>query len=364
MERLTSNLSKEKRKSTSTSNNSNNANSGNNNGSSNNNTTTINKPLNSNYSKINDVFKNQLKSYMVGLAKCGEVSSAFRNYEERFLIEMKNIIKSNLPTDLLDSNNQRFETSSNYSGRSETTTTRTGVSGSGAQSLSNNVRSMTPKEFEDVLIKIYCELSESLRRLKTHQKLLLDLAIDCMSDINPNIFNDQPDIIMQLDITNAINQCIETTQVRMSRIIGVRRDQTASISIDYFLRFHSANILFLFECESISGITITADLQDIMNLQTKLFNSQFHQTNIKIITEKVRRETWKDTSFNASTQIILNEIIQTSTDDIWKDIIDLANFKQLTNRTTNNINNNNKTVDDDKRTTLVIDDISIIVPDY
>ncbi|GMF63374.1 unnamed protein product [[Candida] boidinii] len=149
----------------------------------------------------------------------------------------------------------------------------------------------------------------------------------------------------------------------MSRIIGVRRDQTASISIDYFLRFHSANILFLFECESISGITITADLQDIMNLQTKLFNSQFHQTNIKIITEKVRRETWKDTSFNASTQIILNEIIQTSTDDIWKDIIDLANFKQLTNRTTNNINNNNKTVDDDKRTTLVIDDISIIVPD-
>ncbi|GMF47655.1 unnamed protein product [[Candida] boidinii] len=224
MERLTFNLSKEKRKSTSNNNNNNN---GNNNSSSNsnngnNNTTTItNKPLNSNYSKIDDIFKNQLKSYMIGLAKCGEVSSAFRNYEERFLIEMKNIIKSNLPTDLLDNNNQRFETSSNYSGRSETTTTRTGASGSGGQSLSNNVRSMTPKEFEDVLIKIYCELSESLRRLKTHQKLLLDLAINCMSDINPNIFNDQPDIIMQLDITNAINQCIETTQVRMSRIIGI-----------------------------------------------------------------------------------------------------------------------------------------------
>ncbi|GMF07981.1 unnamed protein product [[Candida] boidinii] len=121
----------------------------------------------------------------------------------------------------------------------------------------------------------------------------------------------------------------------MSRIIGVRREQTANI----------------------------------MNIQTKLFNSQFHQTNIKIITEKVRRETWKDTSFNSSIQIILNEIIQTSTDDIWKDIIDLANFKQLNNNsigitaTNNNNNNNIKNLDDDKRTTLVIDDISIIVPD-
>ncbi|GME71784.1 unnamed protein product [Ambrosiozyma monospora] len=311
--------------------------------------------------RVSDEFKAQLREYMTGLARCGQIVSAFKLYEDKFLIELKSIIKTNLPNDILDVGSR--DSSSVRSDTTRSTSTQHGAIGG----LRNNMRAMTPKEFEDMLITIYTQLSESFRKLTSHKRLLLEMAMDALSMNDPNFMDRQPDIIMQLDITEAINRALTTTQMRMARVINARGQQNTTISLDYFLRFYSVNSMFISECELIANGAPPNELHAVLSSQLQKFTIQFHKTNIRMLTVRVEKELWKDSKVSQKVQSLSNEIVAAATDDFTGDVW-MRKLKLSLGESSGVIpitvpGEKQTEAEDVKRTTLTIDERSIIIPE-
>lgn len=241
-----------------------------------------------NYNIVSDEFKSTILIYLKGLARCGELSSAFKLYEERFSNELKNIFKENLPS---DSHNVNENQSTDSRSISATTTAHM----NSTLILADLLKNMTPKEFENLLVSDFTQFSESFRRLTVHKNILLTTAIDVLNNVDPQILKAQPDIIMDLDITNAISSVINSIQRRISKVIKIREQQNAFLSLNYFLRFHRLTTSFLTECEIVSkGMVNEPILKDIIQRQLFLFIQQFHKSNLKNCIDLIEAEVWKD----------------------------------------------------------------------
>lgn len=241
---------------------------------------------------IEDSFKEKLTEYIIGLTRCEEVATAFKNYEENVVNDMKNIVRVFLPNEQpIDPNKSNASTSSATGGK--------------GTSLSTLIKGLTPREFEIMLIKIYTTVSEGLRRLSVHQKLLLDLALNNMSGKE----EEQASLIMQLDIRPCINKSIEIIQIRMGKIITVRKDLNANLRHDFFLRLFYINSVFLNECESISA-TNYKFLPDVLNSQVKGFNSMFQQGNLRRISHSLEIEQWQPVIVPLSSQQDVNMMLE------------------------------------------------------
>ncbi|KAG7835728.1 hypothetical protein KL942_005094 [Ogataea angusta] len=309
--------------------------------------------INLEYEHLDEHFISRLKEYSDGLARCGELKAAFSTYQEKFLLELKGIIRANLPAE----NTDKF-TKGSISGLSDGTKS-TSTQSNGSVGLASTVKTMTPREFEDLLSKTYTQLSEALRRLTTHRKVLLGMALDALAALDPSLTEYQPDMALDFDLTNAIAESIDITQRRMAKIINVRESQNSSVSLEYFMRFFSLNAMFLVECELISGgASRTSALQDVMTNQLRKFNIQFHRTTLRIASQLIEKETWKECTISSTTQVLLNEIIGASSSD-FDDRLWLEPYSILsaisTSETPQIISN--------ERKTIVIDGKSIIVPE-
>jgi vacuolar protein sorting-associated protein 54 len=241
-------------------------------------------------SPIGDEFRSRLADYIIGLSRSEEIATAFKSYEDAVINEMKNLVRVFLP------NEERSETKDSTSTASS--------SGNKPTSLSVLIKSMTPREFEIMLIKIFTTVSEGLRRLTVHQKLLMDLALSNMAFKE----QDQSNLMTQLDIRSCITKSIEIIQIRMGKITLVRKDLTSSLRYDYFLRFYYINSKFLEECENISGLTFKY-LPDILAQQIKSFNASFQHTNLKRISASLGLEEWRPMIVSPELQDVVSKIL-------------------------------------------------------
>ncbi|KAH3666583.1 hypothetical protein OGAPHI_003439 [Ogataea philodendri] len=309
--------------------------------------------LNLEYKSIDAKFSNQLKEYMNGLARCGEMRSAFKSYEDKFSTELKSIIRSNLPGESIESTSK-----GSISGRSDGSKSTTAQHG-GQGNLGNSVKVMTPREFEDMLLRTFSQLSEALRRLTTHRRILLEMGLDSMSAIDSNIFQKQPDLALDLDLTKSISESIDMVQRRMSKIIGVRDVQNSSVTLEYFLRFFDISAMFHVECELISsGTSKTSALQDVMAAQFSKFNVQYQKTTLKIMTQLIEKEMWKECSIPSHIQDLLNQIVESASDDFsgadWLSFHSKISPVSKTDTSANDIS---------ERKTLTIEGQSMILPE-
>ncbi|KAK9365454.1 hypothetical protein V1509DRAFT_570897 [Lipomyces kononenkoae] len=199
-------------------------------------------PINTSYLNVPEKLKPEVRSHLEGLAKIGAVESGVQRYRDAIMREVKNIIKRNLPT---NANDDTASVASSNTGRTTTTAQKSAA-------LERMLREMRPQEFEDMLVDIYTAVSELLRRLSMHQKLLLDITAS-MDTI--------------LDISDLIMAAADITQVRSARIINVRRDLNALADPATFSSFYNLNRVFLAECEAITGKLGNALLSTVMAQQ-------------------------------------------------------------------------------------------------
>ncbi|KAK9237188.1 hypothetical protein V1525DRAFT_344442 [Lipomyces kononenkoae] len=199
-------------------------------------------PINTSYMNVPEKLKPEVRSHLEGLAKIGAVESGVQRYRDAIMREVKNIIKRNLPT---NANDDTASVASSNTGRTTTTAQK-------SASLERMLREMQPQEFEDMLVDIYTAVSELLRRLSMHQKLLLDITAS-MDTI--------------LDISDLIMAAADITQVRSARIINVRRDLNTLADPTTFSSFYNLNRVFLAECEAITGKFGNALLSTVMAQQ-------------------------------------------------------------------------------------------------
>ena len=270
------------------------------------------------YLEINDEFKSNLEIYLKGLTRCGELSSAFKLYEERFSNELKSIFKSNLPSENNNNNEENDIGDDTNDNVSEDSKSKSNITNniSNALMLSDLVKNLTPKEFELMIINNYTKFFQSFRRLIIQKNLLLTISIDVLNNFDSQILKIQPDIINDLDLTNSISLTINSIQRRIAKLFKIRELQNCQIPLNYFIRLYKLNVNFLNQCEILSnGMINESILKEINNKQLFNFIQQFHKKSLKKSIQLIELEIWKDEGLPINTQNILDLIINASNGD-------------------------------------------------
>lgn len=257
------------------------------------------RPINTSYLDLDDSLKQNLREYVRYLAKSGQLVNAYTVYQNQFIGEIKNIIKQNLPTQKPEEFSQTSTESSPAPNQSENK----------SNPLSANIKILTPKEFESMLAETFAQLSECLRRLSVHQKLLLDVALTSIpstSDVN----------IMSLDITKAIHKAIELTQIRLMKVMNVRQEQITDLPLPLYLRLYSITSAYLNECEMINPAFEFTGAGNVLKewFPNKLvyYIHRLHNNLSRLAAKSCMSETWKvmdDAKVLQPAQTALNEVI-------------------------------------------------------
>ncbi|CAD1809277.1 Vps54-like family protein [Candida parapsilosis] len=254
--------------------------------------------FNTSYLDLKEGVKQKLREYVGYLAKSGQLVNAYTVYQNQFMGEIKNIIKQNLPTQKQEELSQTSTESSPAPNQIE----------SKPNPLSTNIRILTPKEFESMLAETFAQLSECLRRLSVHQKLLLDVALSSIpptSNVN----------IMSLDITKAIHKAIELTQIRLMKVMNVRQEQITDLPLSLYLRLYSITSAYLNECEMINPSFEFTGAGNVLKewFPNKLvyYIHRLHTNLSRSAAKSCMSETWKvldDPKVLQPAQIALNEV--------------------------------------------------------
>lgn len=271
-------------------------------------------PVSRLYTEIDLIVKENLREFINNLSKSGQLVQAFDEYQDKIIAEVKAIIRNGLPNNSAES---AMEANSNHSSRASsyppgtTPLEATPVVGSNGGTLSSNIKSLSAKEFNEMMKDIYAKLSECLRRLTIHQKLLLDLSLSSLSpDVSQNMD------VMALDITNSINKAIEITQVRLVKVLNVRLEQLGDASVEDYLYLYLLSSAYLLECEFINPVFVAtgpgSSLTEWVKNHVAYFLHRFHSNSIKRFASLCDKETWKECISNevvASAQLVVDELI-------------------------------------------------------
>ena len=275
--------------------------------------------LEKSYSDIAQETLESLRDYIKSLTRFGFLLEAFAQYQESILTEAKSIIRCGLPMEHQSQSKVRQRAMM----RTSPDITKPDVSLIQDQpssdsdhnkgTLSSNIKSLSNGEFTDMMRTLYARLSECLRRLTVHQKLLLDLSLTSLSPTELKKVD-----VMSLDITSAINKAIEITQARIVKVLNVRLEQLGDLSIEDYLYIHLLSSAYLLECESINPGFNTSELGRSLNEWIKnhvgYFLHRFHSNSLKSLASNCDNEIWREYVGDEliSTQKKLDQIISYS----------------------------------------------------
>ncbi|ODQ78743.1 hypothetical protein BABINDRAFT_162433 [Babjeviella inositovora NRRL Y-12698] len=252
--------------------------------------------LNTLYAELLPEFKLKALEYISGLCRCNEVVPAFKMLNDKYIAEVKTIVRVNLPND-------KDAVPSSASATSASTRPNS------SSLLPASLRELMPTEYQAMLTLIYTQLSECLRRMAHQQKFVLDVALGALERHPSNTESS-----MAVDITSTIHACVDILQTRMKKIMTVRTSQTNNVTLPFFARFYALNASFLNECELITGGFNTSNvLQEYLFSQTKSYCAHFHQTNVRAFAESIDRETWKEVT-GSEVQAVVDGIVHSGTD--------------------------------------------------
>ncbi|CCK71544.1 Vps54p KNAG_0H01310 [Huiozyma naganishii CBS 8797] len=264
-------------------------------------------------------FQKSIRDVIVKLNQCEELTSSFVFYLDKAMVEVKNIIKNYLPHEKTPPSTTADRSLESISERSESATPLAPSSGS---KLSKLLKEQTPLEFQNMLMTIFITAIEALKRLYKHQKLLLDISLREINSVDMTSEN-QHNMITQLDIRTGLNDIIHVVQLRMGKVIAVRRELTATLRHDHFLKLYAVCVLFIQECESLSGEFLTKYLSDVLSAQIKNYITIRDSRNIRTIQKKLELESWVPFIVPPCVQKDVNDIVScTDIDPIdWTDVL-------------------------------------------
>ncbi|SGZ22449.1 BQ5605_C022g09489 [Microbotryum silenes-dioicae] len=116
------------------------------------------------------------------------------------------------------------------------------------------------------------------------------------------------------DITDVVHAVAELANLRFSKVIGVRTEQHAHLPLESFVEIFDTSWAFVLQCETICQRMI-AGLRGVMAGQAKTFLQTFHQRRLTDSAKYVEEEQWAAADVPASTQHIVNLVIETATND-------------------------------------------------
>ncbi|RDW28357.1 Vps54-like protein-domain-containing protein [Yarrowia lipolytica] len=277
--------------------------------------------VNTSFNDVDPAFRGKLASLLNQLLRAGQVQDAFKAYQDAIADYSRRLIKQHLPSST-DTNSM----SSGLSGVSGVSSGSAASRSERGMALAGKLRALSASEFENTLAEIYASLSEFVRRLLTHQKLLLDLI------------SSQPALLEQcgelaFGLRQVISGTVDKQLAYMTKIVNARREQTAQLPCDLFLNFYALNGIFVRECEQSVGV-VSNPLQTTLVGHLKQFiQTLFNRADEHLLSE-LEKDKWKDTEISAQTQQKVDDIVAAATQDPikWKELL----FVNLMGGTPNN----------------------------
>ncbi|KAH8591166.1 Vps54-like protein-domain-containing protein [Bisporella sp. PMI_857] len=294
------------------------------------------------YLSINKEFRADILSILSGLHRAKHISPATIAYREAVLRELRNIIRRTLPASNEDDNESMMSTSTTGRNLQRTQQEKSSI-------LARNLRALDPEDAEELLKKIYIGIGETLRRLGTQVKVLLDVtstiadptgamlsprmkspSIGTDSPLSPNMvmidgrqmgrprgnssLEIQEQLHQTLDMSSLLGQAVDIAQDRIVKILRVRSEQTIHLSVEKFLRYFNLNLLFANECEAVSGRSGTP-LKNVVNGHIKDFIQQMGESERQNLATGMEADQWNAKDFSDEDNEHLSRILSASTQD-------------------------------------------------
>ncbi|KAJ4147973.1 hypothetical protein LMH87_002464 [Akanthomyces muscarius] len=282
------------------------------------------------YLTATEDLKAQLHPVMAGLSRAKHVSTAALVYKDAALKEIRNLIRRPLPSSGEDDNMSLMSVSTAGGGRHLSSQEK-------SANLARNLRALEAEDAEDLLKKIYVSVTETLRRLSTQAKVLLDIA-SSLADTSdgdavksPTIrsplgsprpdrqaafpgFEIQEELHKALDVTNLLAQGVDIANDKIVKVLKVRSEQATGLPLDMFLRYFTLNLYFANECEAISGRSGTP-LKNLVNNHIKEFVQRHQNAEMQTLAQGMEADKWVAKDFNEKLTRQLSEILECSTHD-------------------------------------------------
>ncbi|KAF4636225.1 hypothetical protein G7Y89_g1868 [Cudoniella acicularis] len=285
------------------------------------------------YLALDDGFRSELLSNLSGLHRSRHTSPATSAYRDSVLREIRNLVRRPLPASNEDDADSMMSVSTIGGGRQKSQQEKSTI-------LARNLRSLDSDDAEDLLKKIYIGIGETLRRLGTQVKVLLDVtstlgdttpegmkspprspnmaAIGARMNStpgNPNSSREiQEEMHQTLDMSNLLGQAVDIAHDKIVKVLRVRSEQSVHLPVERFLRYFTLNLLFANECEAVSGRSGTA-LKNVVNGHIKDFVREQGESERQALATGMEADPWDARDFTDSDKEALTRILSASTQD-------------------------------------------------
>ncbi|KUJ17258.1 Vps54-domain-containing protein [Mollisia scopiformis] len=285
------------------------------------------------YLAMSDTFRSEILANLGGLHRARHTSPATTAYRESVLREVRNIIRRPLPASNDDDADSIMSASTIGGSKQKTQQEKSTI-------LARNLRALEPEEAEDLLKMTYIGVGETLRRLGTQVKVLLDvtstLGDPSVSGLkspprSPNIAaldgrllqkssktsssrEFQEEMHQTLDMSNLLGQAVDIAQDKIVKVLRVRSEQSTRLSVENFLRYFTLNLLFANECEAVSGRSGTA-LKNVVNGHIKEYVQQLSEKQRQALATGMEADPWNTRDFADGDKEELARILSASTED-------------------------------------------------
>lgn len=267
--------------------------------------------------------RSQLMPVLAGLQKSKHVTVAVAAYRDLVLREIKNLVRKPLPSSN-DDDGISLRSSSTTSSRHLTQQEKSSI-------LARNLRALDEGDAEELLMRVYISVTETLRRLTTQVKVLFDVASmmgeppDAMSGLrsppplkspaldSPNR-EVQEEIHLTMDMANLLGQAVDIAQEKIVKVLRVRSDQSSRLPLIWFLRYFTLNLYFANECEAISGRSGTS-LKTVVNSHIKDFIQLYGDAEKQKLAQGMESDQWGAKDFAENHTTLLDRIVDSSTRD-------------------------------------------------
>ncbi|KAL8936053.1 MAG: hypothetical protein Q9216_005129 [Gyalolechia sp. 2 TL-2023] len=286
------------------------------------------------YLQMDDSVRTALRSSLEGLAQAGSIMPAAMAFREAALREVKAMIKRPLPSSN-DDDAESTMSASTQGGRQRSQQEKSSI-------LARNLRALDSDDAESMLKQMYSNVGEALRRLGTQVKVLLDvtssfasrpLQSGIKSPMSPptsmrdsymtmpvaNITVQAPvqqeEIQQALDMSSLLGQAVDIAQSQITKVLKARSEQSTHLPLPQFLRYFHINRMFADECEAVSGRSGQA-LKTIVNAHIKDFVSQFGESLMQRLVQRMDTDRWEAKDFGDSDSRLLGRVLEASTKEI------------------------------------------------
>ncbi|KAJ8128913.1 hypothetical protein O1611_g4718 [Lasiodiplodia mahajangana] len=257
----------------------------------------------------------ELLESLVGLRRVKHFTAAATAYREAALREIRNLVWRLLPSSNDDDADSVVPPSSMTSSKIPAQHQKSFMP-------TRNLQTLEPEGAERLLVEIYIGVTETLRRLSTQTKLLLDVASSLGDESSSSITVRDSSIAAveiqeiheAIGLPNLLGQAVDIAQDEVVKLLRIRSEQSTHLSIVWFIRYFTLNLYFANECESISGRSGTT-LKIVVNGQVKDFVQHYGDAEKQKLARHMESEQWEAADFSEEDAARLNRILSCSTED-------------------------------------------------